>query len=94
VTPQVSKVSAELDVARAIFDGGKQALVVTVVPAHGARGRGKVELAQIDPDKRWRLWIDGALVRRIEREKTIEIEVATDAQHDLVLAADPAGVGH
>jgi hypothetical protein len=94
VTPQVAKVSAELDVARAIYDGDEQALVVTVVPAPGAQGRGKIELAQLDVEKRWRLWIDGALVRSVEREKTVEIEVATDAPHDLVLAAESPDVGH
>jgi len=73
---------------RAIYDKQREALVLTTEPGTDQRGTTTLKVIALDPDRSWRLLVDGREVEKYKGLRTVSINVALDKRHNIVLVAE------
>ena len=72
---------------RAIYDRARKALIVTAEPG-GKKSQAKttIKLANLDPEKSYRLFMDGRELAKSTSRTEIPVEITLDGKHNIILA--------
>jgi hypothetical protein len=73
---------------RAVYDSDRKALIVTTEPGTEKGGVTQIKVNRLDPQRTYRLLIDGKKMKTLRGREEALLEVTLDARHDIVLIAE------
>jgi hypothetical protein len=88
-SPQVTGLSfPNVLLKRAIYDFEREVLVITTQGGTDQSGTTSFNVTKLDPDRTWKLLMDGVPQGEYIGVSSISINVSLSAQHDIVLIAE------
>ncbi len=88
-SPQVTGLSfPNVLLKRAIYDFEKEALVITTEGGTDQSGTTSFNIIKLDPDRTWKLVMDGVPQEEYSGVNSISVNVSLSARHDIVLIAE------
>jgi hypothetical protein len=84
--PEVASVDTRLFfLKRAVYDGERQALVVSTVPGTLKSGKAGFDVRRLDPSRNYRITLDGGNLATINGRNSARVEFDSSTAHDIVV---------